>query len=291
MRITSTDHNGDGCYICNQCGGSNGIVFVKQMLGVDFKAAAQRINEVLDGGAPPPVVSKPKVDEERRRGELNALWRAAKPLTAGDLAGRYLAKRGLVPPLPIPALRWYAERRGVSFGGAKVMGQLLARVCDVDGKPVTLQRTYIDEHADKYERKTFYGHHPLGCAVQLAPPCEGVLGIAEGVETALSAHALFSVPTWAALDARHLEHWALPNRVTHVVIFADNDASFTGQAAAYVLAQRLVRESRSVNTPNVTPRLVVDVKCPDTVGQDFNNVLLIQQATERGGGDERQRSA
>ena len=48
-----------------------------------------------------------------------------------------------------------------------------------------------------------------------------VLGLAEGIETALSAMQLFDVPTWAALGSR-IHRVALPDTVGHVVIYADN---------------------------------------------------------------------
>ena len=45
------------------------------------------------------------------------------------------------------------------------------------------------------------GTMPTGAAVRLMPH-EEMLGIAEGIETALSASILFNVPVWAALDGR-----------------------------------------------------------------------------------------
>ena len=77
-------------------------------------------------------------------------------------------------------------------------------------------------------------------------PHQDMLGIAEGIETALSASILFNVPVWAALTAGLLEEWTPPATVTTVFVFGDNDASSTGQAAAYTLAQRLKAKGLSV---------------------------------------------
>ena len=83
---------------------------------------------------------------------------------------------------------------------------------------------------------------------------------AEGIETALSAFALFGVPTWAAVTAGGLERWTPPNGTERVVVFGDNDTSGTGQAAAWVLAKRLI-----------VAGLETEVKIPEVAGTDWND--------------------
>ena len=108
------------------------------------------------------------------------------------------------------------------------------------------------------------GAMPGGAAVRLMPH-EQTLGIAEGIETAMSASALFNVPVWAALTAGLLQEWTPPAAVTTVFVFGDNDASSTGQAAAYTLAQRLKAKGLSVF-----------VEIPPSTGQDWNDVHLMR---------------
>lgn len=241
-----------GAWICNQCGSGAGIDLVMRLRNLDRRAAWKLVLGVADTA--PKVEEKP-IDETKRRERLNDLWGRAKLLTLDDPAGRYLQSRGIVPPLTGTALRW-----------SQLTGAMLARVCGSDGKPVTLQQTFITPEGEKRERRTFWGRHPWGSAVRLAAPEGERLGIAEGVETALSAAFLFGVPTWAALDARHLERWEPPSDIKAVEIFGDNDESFTGQAAAYNLAKRL----------KVQNKLDVAVHVPTTAGTDWNDALRLQ---------------
>jgi putative DNA primase/helicase len=110
------------------------------------------------------------------------------------------------------------------------------------------------------------GGLPDGCAVRLMRH-DDTLGIAEGIETALSATEVFGVPVWAALNANRLEAWEPPAGVRRVVIFGDNDENFVGQSAAYNLAARL-RRGRYATIETV------EVQIPDRAGWDWNDYLV-----------------
>jgi phage/plasmid primase-like uncharacterized protein len=111
-------------------------------------------------------------------------------------------------------------------------------------------------------RKILPGPSTVGASVPLysAGP---VLGVAEGIETAIAAKMLTGIPTWAALNAGNMAKWNCPPGVEHVVIFGDNDENYAGQAAAYTLAHRLKCSG-----------LIVEIRFPEIVG-DWNDVLLI----------------
>ena len=61
-------------------------------------------------------------------------------------------------------------------------------------------------------------------AVRLGPPSP-MMGLAEGVETALSAQLLYALPIWASLGASRLKSVRLPKACRTVVLFADNGCS------------------------------------------------------------------
>ena len=89
------------------------------------------------------------------------------------------------------------------------------------------------------------------------------MGIAEGIETAMSAHILFGVPTWSGINATMLKSFNPPKICNFLTIFADNDVNFTGHSAAYDLARRLKMTN---------PDLKIEVQVPSQIG-DWNDVL------------------
>ncbi len=91
------------------------------------------------------------------------------------------------------------------------------------------------------------------------------MGIAEGIETALSASILFNVPVWAALSSGRLKVWQPPAETIEVLVFGDNDANCDGQEAAYALGNRLNR--------TITAQVLI----PETPGSDWNDVLAAKR--------------
>jgi hypothetical protein len=117
---------------------------------------------------------------------------------------------------------------------------MVAMLIGPDDKPSTLHRTYLTVEGCKASvadpRRLMPGKVKKGSAVRLFPH-EGVLGIAEGIETAFAAADLFGVPCWAAINSGMLADWDPPAEVREVIIFGDNDAKAAGQAAAWTLAR------------------------------------------------------
>ena len=93
----------------------------------------------------------------------------------------------------------------------------------------------------------------------LAPATE-VLGLAEGVESALSAMILLGLPVWATLGSERFPHVALPTSVTRLILLPDNDrAGRIGAAKA--------------SEAHVVPGRTIETIWPPAGFNDWNDVL------------------
>lgn len=206
--------------------------------GLDFKSAAQEIERAA--GFIKPSTARPAQTDEDKIMALRRLWKGSVPITVGDEVSRYLTGRGL----PVPqcsALRFHPN---CFYRDDDISGRypaMLALIQAPDGSGASIHRTYLTDGKKALvasPKRIMPGLPISGGAVRLSPVgCH--LGIAEGIETALACSAAFGVDTWAAVSAGGMESWIPPEGVTSVTIFGDNDASFTGQKAAYALAYRL----------------------------------------------------
>ncbi|ASY46040.1 hypothetical protein CJD35_16115 [Sphingobium xenophagum] len=148
------------------------------------------------------------------------IWEQSLPLvgTAGEryLIGRSIAYRSA-------ALRYHPATPLGAGKSVRFMPAILAAVthrCQFLG----LQRIFLDldgRPASMIKHKRTLGR-PRHGAVALSPANE-VLGLAEGVETALSASMLLGVPVWATLGAERLDRIVIPEEVTRLILLADND--------------------------------------------------------------------
>lgn len=263
-RFRWDNKDGRGSYICSQCGAGDGMKLAIEYTGKPFREVAQMIDEMV--GNLKPEAPRQAMSDQQRRNVLRDTYRATVPVQPGDLVHKYLRTRGVDELIYPDALR-FSDRLKDGEGG--VHPAMVAMVSGPNGKPVTMHRTFLARDGlGKAEmaapRKLMPGEVPEGSCVRL---CEyvagGPIGIAEGIETALSASALYEIPVWAAINSAILKKWLPPEGCDEVAIFGDNDPKFGGQAAAWALAHGLAVKG-----------VKVTVHIPERPGTDFNDVLM-----------------
>jgi len=196
----------------------------------------------------------------QNRGAASRLWSAARPIE-GSPAEAYLRSRGLAPTAS--DLRYHPRTPYGQGTQAIFRPAMLAAVRDDSGL-VAVHRTFLDlspaRLADLPLPKRALGRPGQG-AVRLRPPHERMLGLAEGVETAMAATELTGVPCWATLGTERFAHVALPASVTQLILFLDNDPG--GRRA-----EKLAREAHCGTD------VEIEARYPQTPGVDWNDVLL-----------------
>lgn len=269
-RFRFDNQKGRGTWICNQCGSGDGMTLAVNYLERPFVEVAGEIDRIV-GNIKPEAEPRQISDDERRKA-LRAVYSATDKVRPGDLVDTYLRSRGLGEPSYPKALRFAKALRDGEGGTRPAMVALVG----VHGeKPATLHRTFLraDGKAKaemRCPRKLMPGDVPPGSCVQLSEWTGGVLGVAEGIETAMAASALYDVPVWSALNAGLMEKWIPPADCKEVVIFGDTDNNFTGQAAAYKLANKLYAKGFDVT-----------VKLPPRAGEDWANIWAGRNSSKR----------
>ena len=265
-RFRFDNKDGRGTYICNNCGAGNGMDLALKFTGERFADVARRIDAIV--GNLKPEAPKPEMSQESSRALLRKTFAESQPISQNDLADKYLQSRGIGEMVYPKALR-FAPKLKDGEGGIR---PAMVAVVGVHGEKqaATLHRTFLSPSGGKADmrspRKLMPCEIPDGACVQLSEYQGGPLGIAEGIETALSASHLFNIPVWAALNAAMLQKWTAPEGCKEVAVFGDNDATFTGQAAAYALARKIKLQG-----------IEATVHIPDQIGTDWNDELITEK--------------
>lgn len=253
-------------FFCFGCGATGtAIDLVMRSRGVDFGTAIQELTGDAQGAATTTdklsvtsdgVAQASRRQDAWRRAAPVEIWRSSAPM--GGLAETYLRARGLAGPFP-PSLRfapalWHAASR-------QALPALIAAVQAPDRRVTAIQRTYLRRDglgkAEVAKAKLALGEFGAG-AVRLAPTAP-VLGLCEGVESALSAMELHRIGAWCTLGSARLSRVWLPPVVRRVVIFADADP--VGRRAADAALREFCRQGREA-----------EIRLP-RIGADFNDEL------------------
>lgn len=206
--------------------------------------------------------------QEKRAFNSNArrLWHSATAIP-GSPGEVYLAQRGILRASD--QLR-YLERTPLGPRGAVQFLPAMLAAVTTDIGVIAVHRTFLDTGSGRladFERpKRALGS--LGCgAVRLASPVEGCLGLAEGIESALSAMQLSGIPCWATLGNERFGLVAIPESVRELHLFIDNDAG--GELA----------ERRGLRA-YLAPGRVIQSRAPASTGFDWNDELKARLARE-----------
>ncbi|MPV66365.1 toprim domain-containing protein [Burkholderia sp. BE17] len=173
------------------------------------------------------------------------LWNACRVVSWDALA--YLNARHCRIPPTDGDLRWHPSLKHPNgYAGPALVGLVTHAVTR---ESMTLHKTWIRTDGRKAEvdppRLLLGGHRKAGGVIRLWPD-EAVtsgLGIAEGIETALSlAHGY--APVWACIDAGNLQALPVLAGIESLIIAVDDDSA--GKVAAAACAQRWSNAGREV---------------------------------------------
>ncbi len=250
-------------------GGGGPIDALAQATGLGGRALYAYAAKLV-GIGPKAGKAKPRKPAAGRRSlrnnyadEIDAIVSATTPIagTVGEdyLKARRLEDRRSTDLLFHPDLAHWESRSSHPAMVAIIRGQT--------GERMAIHRTWLradgSGKADVSKPRMMLGQVGGGAVRLASVGADNLLGVAEGIETALSVMAACpDIPVWATLSAVGLERVLLPPEVQSVVILADHDASGTGLRAAEALASRLVAEERGVR-----------IAMPPIEGDDFNDLL------------------
>jgi putative DNA primase/helicase len=232
FRIDNRD--GAGTWICT-CGSGDGLKLVTETQGKPFNEVCREIDALIGNTFRRDKVPETSDASKLRRKVLNNFAKMS-PLR-GTSGAEYLNSRGIYQ-LPAEAVRLNPKQRH----NGRVYQSIYSLATDDKGELCYLHQTLLDgaKKADigasakrqKSLQEDNYLDHARSVAIRMFPVAS-TLGIAEGIETALSAHQIYKVNTWATMTSGFMKKFRVPAGVKNLIIFADRDVnSATGLAAA-----------------------------------------------------------
>jgi putative DNA primase/helicase len=289
-RFRFDNKRGRGDFICNQCGAGDGFKLLERTFGWTFSMARGKViaaaglasgYEFDRSPLPAPTSAKFESSAGQRAAQLPArvhrLRSGMCSIENCDDAVDYLESRRLWPLPERCSLRAHATVEYWDRDSNRRIGRypaLVADVLDIAGELVTCHVTWLSGG------KKLSGYKPrkiltdlvgrIGCAARLMPVAH-VLGIAEGIETALSAALIDGIPVWAALNTSLLARFEPPATVRTLRVYADRDEA--GLMAALKLLERL------------QGRIRVEIRTPPAPAKDWNDTLLTRNGRSSGQGE------
>ena len=282
-RFPTNERRGDVAGWCKLFADLRGGVFgcMRQGISEVWTAADRRSMTVAERLAlARHIEAATREREQQRRAEwavnakhVTSLWAQCMPVSDNDPVHRYLCRRLAIdtfnapPCLRLhPALDYWHEGKRLSAYPAMV-----ATLTAPNGQIVALHRTWLTPEGRKADvpgkekKLTCTSGALTGASIRLQKPASGVIGIAEGIETALAASQASGVPTVAGYCGGALAGYQWPAGVQRLVVFADHDPA--GREAADKLKLRALRAGLRVN-----------VLAPSEAGADWCDVWAARDA-------------
>lgn len=217
-----------GVWHDHEAGEGGGVLdLVRRALKCSTAEALRWIDSdnVAVAAALPRREAKPKRDN---RPQAMQIW-SESTNPAGTLAERYLGNRGLrLPDDPLRVIRFHPA---CPFGADKLPCMVALMRDPLTDEPTGIHRTAISPEGTRLDRKML-GH---AGAIKLTDDADVTtgLGVAEGIETALSIMQWWGwVPLWALGSAGAIAAMPVLRGIECLTVFADRDDSGRGEQAA-----------------------------------------------------------
>lgn len=244
-RFRFDDKEGRGTWFCNQCGNGDGFDLLQAYTGRPFKELAVEIDR-MKTGAPGADAFRPERSVEEKRNRLNQAWAGAR---APLLVDNYLRNRGLKHTSDVVDLRGHEalDHYDKHSNTTARWPTICALIRNKKGQPISIHRTVLLPNADRKKTIMPPTEKLVGGGIRLSPVQNDLLLVAEGIETALAGREFFwrawkrsdtPMGVWATVSAHMMKEIELPT-VKSIIVCADADRSYTGQAAAFELARKL----------------------------------------------------
>lgn len=261
-KLRIDDKTGNGEWICVH-GSGYGVQLLQDVTGKDFKTLAREIDRIIGNDfqseSRAPTQHMDKVAQARDR--FLSLDRVR-----GTDAERYFHSRGLYK-MPARGIRY--SQGEVDHDAGRPVPCIYAIASNEYGEPVYKHLTYIENGAKAKvptQRKMHKLQETFGGSVAVKMfEAREILGIGEGIESALSAESLYALPVWSSLNAELMPKFRAPTGVKILYIFADNDNNGTGLAAAFSCGRANILANNDVRR--------VIIRWPKHLN-DFNDMLL-----------------
>lgn len=286
------DETGGG--VCNTCGVfRDGFELLSWLYGWSFYQSIEAIGQVLGiqshQTVPTPMRCRKATAWKRIKQKedkalidrLNQVWDQTMTLSdpQANPARLYLHRRGITTKHQQEwdrVLRFHPNLPYYDEDGRWVANYpaLIGKVVTSKGLSATFHRIYITDGGLKApvdqakKMMPVPSHHSIaGGGIPIGNSQE-ILGVAEGIETALAVFEATGQTCWSAVNATLLARFEPPKNVKMLYIWADHDRSKAGLNAAQDLSVRV--RQKGIATEILVPPIPIHI---DGKSWDWNDVL------------------